>query len=88
MVTTLKSSLVRRDVVTSTGWITPSSKRVHLSSPITQHAVPNVSTRSETGEEVESDYDLGGTAFAFTQDYNILIKQSSFLNLYQRQFRL
>jgi hypothetical protein len=59
MVMALKSSPVRRDVaVTSTGWITSSPKRVRLSSPITQHAVPNVSTRSETGEEVESDNDL------------------------------
>ncbi len=86
MVTTLKSSTVRRDVVTSTSWITPSPKRVRLSSPITQHAVPSVSTRLETGEEVESDDDLGGTVFAFTQDYNILIKQSSFLTFISDNF--
>jgi hypothetical protein len=54
MVTALKSASIRREAVTSAGWITLSPKRVRLSSPITQHAVPNVRTRPVTGEEVES----------------------------------
>jgi hypothetical protein len=66
MLTTLKSPLVRRDIVTSTGWIIPSPKWVLLSSPITQHDVSNVCTRSVTGDEVESKDNLEGTAFAST----------------------
>jgi hypothetical protein len=86
MVTTLKSASIRREAVTSAGWITLSPKRVRLSSPITQHAVPNVRTRPVTEEKVESEDDLEGTAFAATQDYNIVIKQSSFLLFISNNF--
>jgi hypothetical protein len=71
MVTTLKSALVWRDVVSSSGWITPSPKQVRLSSPFTK---------------VESKDDSEGTAFASKSDANILIQQSSFLKFISDNF--
>ena len=64
MVTKIKSASVRRDVDSSKGWITPSPKRVRLTSPFT---------------DVESDDDLEDTVFDSNSDSNIIVQQSRFL---------
>jgi hypothetical protein len=71
MVTKIKFASVRRDVDSSTGWITPSPKRVRLSSPFT---------------EVESEDDLEDTASDSNSDSNIIVQQSRFLKFISDNF--
>jgi hypothetical protein len=80
MVTTLKSALVRQAVVSSSGWITPSPKRMRLSFNFT------VVESEDNLEGTESEDNLEGTAFALTKDSNILIQQSSFLKFISDNF--
>ncbi len=88
-----------RDVINSSGWVTPSSltyvpglrKRARLSAPIGPHAINNISIdeANELLEEVESDdddKDLDGIAFEELQQYNILISQLSFQKFITENF--
>jgi hypothetical protein len=94
-----KSTWGVRDVINSSGWLTPSPitdvpgprKWVRRSAPIGPHAINNIGTNEANKfmEEVEPDddkEDSDGIASGLNENYNLLIPQLSFQNFISENF--